>query len=199
MENKWQINCINMRITIAVLMVFISSLNSYSQNNILTLVLNKIEIKCENKELLIVLNKIVSHQQSKYGTTDTLYYDFLFSKSEKHIRESIGNYESIYLTGIDSSWSMPSNAFKSILGYIEFGNIIFIVSDGGGFPKDYFSSVFSFKNPEKTFVFQEFKNKEVSEDDDKVIRIWCQFFYKKGDIKIFDSSCRDNNGELSLF
>lgn len=199
MENKWRINCIIMRITIAVLMVFFSSLNSYSQNNRLTLVLNKIEIKCENKELLIVLNKIVSHQQSKYGTTDTLYYDFLISKSEKHIRESIGNYESIYLTGIDSSWSMPSNAFKSILGYIEFGNIIFIVSDGGGFPKDYFSSVFSFKNSEKTFVFQEFKNKDVSEDDDTVIRIWCQFFYKKGDIKIFDSSCRDNNGDLSLF
>lgn len=180
-------------------MVFISFFDSYSQNNRLALVLNQIEIKCENKELLTVLNKVVSHQQLKYGTTDTLYYDFLISKSEKNIRESIGNYESIYLTGIDSSWSMPSSAFKNILGYIEFGNIIFIVSDGGGFPKDYFSSIFSIKDSQKTFLFQEFNNKEVSEDDDTVIRIWCQFIYKKGDIKIFDSSCRDNNGVLSLF
>lgn len=180
-------------------MVLIGSFDSYSQNKRLALVLNQIEIKCENKELLIVLNKVVSHQQSKYGGMDTLYYHFLISKSEKNIRESIGNYESIYLTDIDASWSMPSSALMNILGYIEFGNVIFIVSNGGGFPKDYFSSIFLIKDSEKTFVFQEFNNKEVSEDDDTVIRIWCQFFYKNGDIIIFDSSCRDNNGDLSLF
>jgi hypothetical protein len=188
-----------MRIIIVVLMIFTSFFNSYSQNNRQSLVLNQIEIKSENKELLVVLNRIVSYQQLKYGTSDTLYYDFLISKTEKNIRENIDNYESIYITGIGASWSMPSSAFKSVLGYIEFGNIIFIVSDGGGFPQDYFSNVFSIKGFEKTFVFKEFKDKEVVEDDDTVVRIWCQFFYKKGNIKLFDSSCRDNNGDLYLF
>jgi hypothetical protein len=188
-----------MRIILVILIVFMSFFGSYSQNNRLALILNQIEIKCENKELLVVLNKIVSHQQLKYGNSDTLYYEFLISKSKKNIRELIGNYESIYITGIDESWPMPSSAFKSVLGYIEFGNIIFIVSDGGGFPQDYFSNVFSIKGSEKIFIFKEFKNKEVDEDDDTVVRIWCQFFYKKGNIKLFDSSCRDNNGDLYLF
>ena len=164
-----------MRTIVLVLLVSMSYFDSYSQNKKQALVLSEIEIKCENKKLLDVLSKIVSHEQEKYGNADTLYYDFLISRTEKNIRENIDNYESIYITGIDTSWSMPSSAFESILGYIKFDNIFFIVSDGGGFPQDYFSEVFSIKSSKKPFLFKEFKNIEVDEDDDTVVRIWCHF------------------------
>jgi hypothetical protein len=188
-----------MRLIVVIVLFFLSNFNSYSQERRLALALKQIEIDSEKTELFAVLNKIVSHQKFKYGSSDTLCYYFLISKSDKSISERIGNFESIYITGIDTSWPMPPSAFMNVLGYIEFGNIIFIVSDGGGFSRDYFSGVFSNLGSERTFLFKEFNNKEVKVDDDTVIRIWCHFFYKEGDIKVFDSSCHDNNGGLSLF
>ena len=188
-----------MRSLILVLIVSMTFFDSHSQNKELTLVLSRIEIKCENEELLDVLSKIVSHEQEKYGKVDTLYYDFLISRTSENIRGNIDNYESVYITGIDTRWSIPPRAFKSILGYIRFDNMFFIVSNGGGFSQDYFSNLFLIKNIKRPFAFKEYKDIEVVEDDDTVVRIWCRFLYKEGNIKVFDTSCRDNNGDLYLF
>lgn len=184
-----------MRNLILILIASFVFFDSYSQENVITLELRKIEVKCENNELVNVLNKIVANEQEKYGKLDTLFYDLLVSNSTDDLRRNIESHGSIYITGIEARWPMPSKAFKSILGYIQFGNIIFIVSDVGCFYQGYFSLM----DTKRIFSFIEFEEVDFVIDDDRIIRIMCHFLYKDGNIRVFKSSCWDKNGDLNLF
>ncbi len=189
-----------MRIRILMSIIFMGLFNSFAKNAGTTLVLNQLEIKDGNNDLLEILSKISYYEQKNYGKSDTLLYDFLIARTHEDLRIAMDNHESVYITGIDNEWPKPSKAFSSILGYVEVENIIFIVSDGGGFPKNYFSHIFLVKDFKKSFTLAEYKEEiEVEEDDDSVVRIWCHFLYKDGRFKILETSCHDNNGLLYLF
>ena len=188
-----------MHIRILISIIFMGLLNTFAQNTDTTLVLNQLEIKDSNDNLVEILNKISFNEQKNYGKLDTLLYEFLISRTPENLRIAMNNHESVYITGINDEWPMPSKAFSSILGYIEVDNLFFIVSDGGGFPKDYFSNIFFVKDIKKSFSLSEYKEKEIFEEDDSVIRIWCHFLYKDGRFKILETSCYDNNGLPYLF
>jgi hypothetical protein len=188
-----------MRKIVLMSFVFMGFFNSFAQNTGTTLVLSKLEIKDGNDDLIEILNRITLNEQKNYGKLDTLLYYFLIARTHENLKKALDNYESVYITGINDEWPMPCKAFSSILGYIEVGNLFFIVSDGGGFPKDYFSNLFLVKDIKKSFTLSEYKEKEIFEEDDSVIRIWCHFLHKDGLFKVFETSCYDNNGLLYLF
>ncbi len=173
-------------------------LNTFAQNSDITLVLNQLEIKDGNNKLVEILNKISVNEQKNYGKSDSLLYDFSISRTHEDLRIAINNQESVYITGIDDEWPMSSKAFSSILGYIQIDNLFFIVSDGGGFPKDYFSNFFCVNDVTKSFTLSKYKEKKVIEEDDSVIRIRCHFLYKDGQFKILWNSCCDNKGLLKI-
>lgn len=188
-----------MQIRILISIIIMGLFNSFAQSTDITLDLSQLEVKEGNDDLVEILNVISFNEQKNYGKLDTLLYDFLISRTHENLRKAMCDHESVYITGNNDEWPMPCKAFGSILGYIEIDNIFFIVFNGGGFPKDYFSNLFIIKDTKKSFTLSEYKEKEFLGEDDSVIRIWCHFLYKDGQFKILDPSCHDNNGLLYLF
>ena len=184
-----------MRIRILISFIFIGLFNSFAQNADTTLVLSRLKIQ-EGNDLIEILRKISLNEQKNYGKSDTLLYDFIIARTNEKYREPMDNHESVYIGGIDDEWH--SKSFGGILGYIEVDNIYFIVSYGG-FPKDYFSNVFLVEDIKTSFTKHEYKEKEVYEEDDSVIRIWCVLLYKDGQFKTPPSCCHNNNSLLHLF
>lgn len=179
---------------IIVLALLNISVHVCSQNETVSITLPRLEIEQGNPCLSELLQKIADYERHLYGEKDTLLYEFLFSKTPEYLANTYKNYDHIYVTGVGQEWPVPKKSLTGIIGYIQIGNIFFLIHDGGGFPENFFSRIFSEnKCDAKDFERNNHSEKVVTEDDDSVIRTWCHLLYKDDSFVVLESPWMKRN------